>query len=93
MTYRGENVTISDAPNAGAVPDLLEAVGSNQLHGFGLTAINDTRDNSFLPTQGRYLEVSGEYVTGSFEYPPGCRSITAVSFCLGSVPTIQGGMS
>jgi len=69
LAYRGENVTISDAPNAGAVPELAEALGSNQLHGFRLTAVNDTRDSTFLPTRGRYLEISGEYVTGSFEYP------------------------
>jgi len=49
--------------------DLAEALGGNSLHGFRLTVINDTRDNSFLPTQGRYLEMSGEYVTGTFEYP------------------------
>ena len=52
-------------PNA----DLAEVLGSNSLHGFKLTVVNDTRDSSFLPTQGRYLEMSGEYVTGSFDYP------------------------
>ncbi len=69
MSYRGENVTITDAPNAAAVPDLAAALGTNALHGFKLTAVNDTRDNSFLPTQGRYLEMSGEFVTGTFDYP------------------------
>ncbi|MCG8450462.1 MAG: BamA/TamA family outer membrane protein, partial [Pirellulales bacterium] len=52
-----------------ANPDLAEVLGSNSLHGFKVTVINDTRDSSFLPTQGRYLEMSGEYVTGSFDYP------------------------
>ncbi len=52
-------------PNA----DLAEALGTNSLHGFKFTLINDTRDNAFLPTQGRYLEMSGEYVTGTFDYP------------------------
>ena len=69
VSYRGENVTITDAPNAGAVPDLMQALGSNQLHGFKVTAINDTRDSAFLPTQGSYLEMSGEFVTGTFDYP------------------------
>jgi len=69
VSYRGERVNILNAPQAGAVPDLAAALGSNALHGFKLTAINDTRDNSFLPTQGRYLEMSGEYVTGTFDYP------------------------
>ena len=69
LAYRGENITISNAPNAGAVADLGEVIGSNSLHGFKMTAINDTRDSSFLPTQGRYLEMSAEYVTGTFDYP------------------------
>lgn len=69
VSYRGEKVTITDAPNAGTVPELAEVLGGNSLHGFKLSAINDTRDNSFLPTQGRYLEMSGEYVTGTFDYP------------------------
>ncbi len=45
-----------------------EVLGSNDLHGFRLTVINDTRDSAFLPTQGRYFEMSGEYVIGSFQY-------------------------
>ncbi|NOZ40457.1 MAG: BamA/TamA family outer membrane protein [Planctomycetes bacterium] len=69
MSYRGENVTIDQAPNAAAVPELAAALGTNSLHGFKLITINDTRDSTFLPTQGRYLELSGEYVTGSFDYP------------------------
>src|SRR5690606_34448119 len=31
--------------------------------------INDTRASAFLPTRGYYFEGSGEYVTGSFDYP------------------------
>ncbi len=69
ISYRGESVEISDAPNAASVPELAAALGDNTLHGFRLTVINDTRDSSFLPTQGRYLEMSGEYVTGTFDYP------------------------
>jgi len=69
VAYRGESVNISNAPNAVSVPDLAEVLGSNSLHGFRLTMVNDTRDSTFLPTRGRYLEMSGEYVTGTFEYP------------------------
>jgi outer membrane protein insertion porin family len=69
-TYRGENVEISNIATApGAFPDLDEVVGDNALHGFKLAAINDTRDSAFLPTQGHYLEIGGEYVTGKFQYP------------------------
>lgn len=68
-TYRGENVNISDAPNAATVPDLAAVLGDNSLHGFRLTAVNDTRDSTFLPTQGHYIEISGEQVIGTFDYP------------------------
>ncbi|NOY43639.1 MAG: BamA/TamA family outer membrane protein [Planctomycetes bacterium] len=69
VSYRGESIKITDAPSAGAVPELAEVLGSNILHGFRLTVINDTRDSSFLPTQGHYLELSGEQVIGTFDYP------------------------
>jgi outer membrane protein insertion porin family len=67
-SYRGESVEISNPSNP-TEPDLAAALGTNALHGFKLAVINDTRDSAFLPTQGHYLEVSGEYVTGTFEYP------------------------
>ena len=77
LTYRGEKVNISDAPlgipdpNTGIprVPELAEVVGNNYLHGFRAAVINDTRDSTFLATQGHYFEVSGEQVIGTFDYP------------------------
>lgn len=68
LSYRGENVNIRNIATA-AQPDLAEAVGDNVLHGFKLTVINDTRDSAFLPTQGHYLEMAGEQVVGTFDYP------------------------
>jgi len=68
LTYRGENVNISN-PSVPTQPELVDVLGGNVLHGFKLTVINDTRDSSFLPTQGHYLEVSGEQVIGTFDYP------------------------
>lgn len=70
FTYRGENVNIDNISTApGTFADLDEVVGDNSLHGFKLGVINDTRDSSFLPTQGHYLELSAEQVIGSFVYP------------------------
>lgn len=84
LSYRGERIRISDAPGGIEIPgdpgppvidpipanaDLAEVLGTNHLHGFKVALINDTRDSSFLPTQGRYMELSGEYVTGTFDYP------------------------
>lgn len=68
LSYRGENVNVSDV-RPGAPPDLTSLAGDNQLHGFRLTVVNDTRDSTFLPTQGHYFEVSGEQVIGTFDYP------------------------
>jgi len=70
FTYRGENVRISNPSNA-AEPQLAEVLGDNSLHGFKMAVINDTRDSSFLATQGHYLEVYGEQVIGTFDYPRG----------------------
>lgn len=70
FTYRGENVRITNPSNP-AEPQLAEVLGDNSLHGFKLAVINDTRDSSFLATQGHYFEVYGEQVIGTFDYPRG----------------------
>ncbi|MCA9238245.1 MAG: BamA/TamA family outer membrane protein, partial [Planctomycetales bacterium] len=68
LTYRGENVNIRNISNPN-VADLEDVVGDNVIHGFGVTVINDTRDSSFLPTRGYYVQLSGEQVIGSYIYP------------------------
>ncbi len=70
LTYRGENVNISNPSNP-AEPQLEDVLGDNTLHGFRLAVINDTRDSSFLATQGHYFEIYGEQVIGTFDYPRG----------------------
>lgn len=70
LAYRGENVEIyNPSVPLGVVPLLDEALGDNVLHGFRVSLINDTRDSAFLATQGHYLEVGGEQVIGTFDYP------------------------
>jgi outer membrane protein insertion porin family len=69
VSYRGENVNIRNISAPGVLPELDEVVGDNVLHGFRLTVIRDTRDNPFLATQGHYLEIGGEQVIGTFDYP------------------------
>ena len=68
IAYRGENVNIHDPSNPN-LPELAEVIGDNALHGFRLSLINDTRDSAFLATQGHYIEVGGEQVIGTFDYP------------------------
>ena len=68
FSYRGENVRITDPSNS-SEPQLAEVLGDNILHAFRLSVVNDTRDSSFLATQGHRLEVYGEQVIGTFDYP------------------------
>jgi outer membrane protein insertion porin family len=67
VSYRGESIKISNI--AAPIDELLEVQGSNALHGFKFTVANDTRDSSFLATQGHFLQLELEQVIGSFEYP------------------------
>lgn len=75
IAYRGENVKIYNinptayAPPPNGVPELVATEGSNVLHGFRASLINDTRDSSFLATKGHYFEVGGEQVIGTYDYP------------------------
>jgi outer membrane protein insertion porin family len=70
VSYRGESIKISNPSTPfGQVPELDEVLGSNALHGFKFTVANDTRDSSFLATQGHFLQLELEQVIGSFEYP------------------------
>jgi outer membrane protein insertion porin family len=65
--YRGERVRISSL--AALAPEYLAMEGSNALHGFQLSLAHDTRDSSFLPTEGHLIELSFEQVIGTFQYP------------------------
>ncbi|MEM8864663.1 MAG: BamA/TamA family outer membrane protein, partial [Planctomycetota bacterium] len=68
LSYRYENVEIFDA--VAGIPALDEVVGQdNQLNGFGLRIVNDTRNNPFLATDGHYVELQLEQVVGTFDYP------------------------
>jgi outer membrane protein insertion porin family len=70
FAYRLEDVRISRpiVPH-GYIPELDEVLGSNTLHGLRVQLTRDTRDNSFLPTEGYVLELGFEQVLGSFSYP------------------------
>lgn len=67
-SFRFERVNISD-PIAGAPPELLDAVGDNDLLGFGAQLTHDTRDSTFLATEGHLLTLKFEQVMGTYEYP------------------------
>lgn len=67
-SFRFERVTISD-PIAGAPAELLDVVGDNDLYGFGAQLTHDTRDSTFLATEGHLLTLKFEQVVGTYNYP------------------------
>ena len=68
LSFRGAKVNIHNAidPN---LPELKEVLGDNALYGFSAQMTHDTRDSTFLATEGHLVEVSFEQVVGSFTYP------------------------
>lgn len=70
LAFRGANVEIYD-PITPTPAELTDVLGSNALYGFGLQLAHDTRDNTFLATEGHYFELGVEQVIGSFAYTRG----------------------
>lgn len=66
--YRGERVRISNPIDAN-VPEYQRMLGENALHGFQVSLAHDTRDSSFLATEGHLIDLSFEQVVGTFQYP------------------------
>jgi outer membrane protein insertion porin family len=79
LAFRGERVKVSNISQAVHNPptnpptflpvELTDMEGDNDLFGFGVSVKHDTRDHAFLPTQGHLIEMTGEFVTGTFDYP------------------------
>ncbi len=67
VAFRGEAVDIKD-PRI-LIPDLAQVLGITQLYSGQFKIINDIRDNTFFPTEGRYIEVSFEQAFGNFAFP------------------------
>ena len=67
--FRVENVELSNPRNI--VPELTRSLGDHDLYAGGLGLAYDSRDRPYAPSSGAYLEIGGEYVFGSFEYPRG----------------------
>ncbi len=68
VAYRGAKININD-PVVTGLPALDEVVGDNVLHGLRFQLAHDTRDSTFLATEGHLIELAFEQVTGSFDYP------------------------
>jgi outer membrane protein insertion porin family len=68
IALRAEDIRISQ-PRVPGVPDLDAVLGHTQLYSAKGTLAHDTRDSTFLATEGHYLEMDFEYVVGTFQYP------------------------
>ena len=71
IAYRGSDIQISDPISTpwGIPPTIEAALGTNILHGFEIALTHDTRDNSFLPTEGHFFQIAFEQVVGTYDYP------------------------
>jgi len=71
IAYRGSDIHISDPISTpwGIPPTIEDALGTSILHGFEIALTHDTRDNSFLPTEGHFFQIAFEQVIGTYDYP------------------------
>jgi outer membrane protein insertion porin family len=65
---RAEDVVISQ-PRIAGVPDLDAVLGHTSLYSARASVAHDTRDSTFLPTEGHYITATFEYFMGTFQYP------------------------
>jgi len=68
VAIRAEDVLISQPRVLGVAP--LDAVlGHTQLYSVKAQMAHDTRDSTFLPTEGHYIAADFEYGFGTFQFP------------------------
>jgi outer membrane protein insertion porin family len=65
---RAEDVKIF-RPRVPGVPELDAVLGSNDFYSGRMTLVHDTRDSTFIATQGHYLELGLEQGFGEFSFP------------------------
>jgi len=68
FALRGSKVNIRN-PIVAGIADLDEVVGDSRIYGFRFQLAHDTRDNTFLATEGHLFEMAVEQGVGSFVYP------------------------
>jgi outer membrane protein insertion porin family len=68
---RAEDVLISVDESTGKqdIPDIERMLGHTQLYSVRSSLAHDTRDSTFLPTEGHYITATFEYFMGTFQYP------------------------
>jgi outer membrane protein insertion porin family len=69
VSFGAQQVNIYNAPVP--APELTRVLGKTALFTPGVSLTHDTRDSTFLATQGHYLNLSGEYNFGDFSFARG----------------------
>jgi outer membrane protein insertion porin family len=71
IALRAEDILISNPSpaNPPTVPALAAVIGHTQLYSVKPQISYDTRDSTFLPTQGMFLSTDFEYAFGTFQFP------------------------
>jgi outer membrane protein insertion porin family len=68
LGLRAEDIVISQ-PRVAGVPDLDAVLGHTSLYSAQASLAHDTRDSTFLPTEGHYITGTFAYFMGTFQYP------------------------
>jgi outer membrane protein insertion porin family len=68
VALRAETINISN-PAVPTPPELAQVVGNNSLFSVRGQLAHDTRDNTFLATEGHYIELAFEEAFGSYTFP------------------------
>ncbi|MGD9126277.1 MAG: BamA/TamA family outer membrane protein [Planctomycetia bacterium] len=66
--FRGERIDLYNIPTL-SPQELTDAAGRNSLYGFSARLAHNTRDSSFMPTEGHLIELGVEQVIGTYKYP------------------------
>jgi outer membrane protein insertion porin family len=67
---RAEDVKTTN-PRVAGIEQLEEVLGSTDFYSGRVTLTHDTRDNSFVATEGHYMELAYEQGFGEFDFPRG----------------------
>jgi len=70
LAFRGAKINITDVIDP-AMPEFQEVTGDNAVYAFRAQMNHDTRDSTFLATEGHLLEVAFEQAVGKFTYSRG----------------------
>jgi len=68
VALRAEDILVSQ-PRVPGVPPLEAVLGHTQLYSVITSMAHDTRDSTFLATEGHYIDLGFEYAMGTFQYP------------------------